>query len=775
MPNNDAQPHRFDDDLEWKDINDMSMYNQSPLAGDIDAISDKDWITESFTRGFTTLHPDVQLAMIRSPADNSFIDSSLGGNYSLNAKPQFTPYSDPRRGVMISSDNMLDYDSRSGMIAGNTDFQAAVSPAIYNKHKPVYSGVGRTYFEKIEVPKQTIRLVFGVPKFSSLLAFWTSFLNPDVEILARTGTYPGTLVKSISAGIGALMLLTAAAPAIIVAWVTKYVLTLLFGSGGGRYYRVEPTPHVYISTWNTAINHFIAKIGLYPGLSMEQSKAAGDKYNPSEAAKIKAQHELEVLRTHAPFLFTENYGVDMFAVMGRTEAVRQATMTAVAKRLSNNNGKNGVSVGGDTPKALYSIRQGFLRPTSVTTATNFNTLYELIGDKNSTGYVTEEYQTKKIAQVATAGASSATPPSPSSSEGSENSQATEELVKEQAAKLDNFSSDILHKKGAKEGDELELDIEAAKTYSDWLAIFMKKGSLYTTIDVDYTGPITETFTNSAADIESGQSFNSRSSEMRSTRFNIAGGNLADGVIGNAIESTVSGIASVAMGVANFATAGAASSISALFRAAEIEMPKRYESSEVTLSGSSYSFTLTCSSGSKYAQVTEVWIPILGILSGTIPIKTGNNSHTSPLMCSLDDCGKSIISAGLISKFSITRGEGNAGFTVDDETLSVKCELEILDLAPIISIPISTGSMFNTLTNGNPIKLDSSWAEYMDTITARTIAERTFTSSRMRLSKRLARINKESALSKSAISHSIMTSGPGSIITGIFSEDIESKL
>jgi len=775
-------------DPNWTTPRDTTIYNKEQGTSTIDGIRDADWITDSYASGFTRVHPAVQRNLLSSVADGMFVDSSLGGNYSLNPQPQYTPYSDPRRSLLQDPNGSLDYDETSGLVMGKTGFMNAISPAVYNTEYPAYTGAGRIWAETIENPKQTIRLTFGVPKFNSVIAFWSSFMNTDVEILARTGVYPNVLIKGAGITIGAILMTAVMAEVSIILWIGKWVGGLLFGSGGGSYYRLEPTPHTYIASMNSAINHLATQLGIYPDLTTEQNK----KDPPTNTNEVKARQnntsqtraEIELLSKLAPNLFTKDYGIDMFAVMGKTESIRIAVNKALAEKRSELKKGEAARLAFNIARKAYIRKSGMVCINPSKESTKYDTLYDVVRNTPDKYAEANYVQSKLDAKAAASSGGSTSTPSSSnneSQEGGANDASTHEAVAVEASKLDNFSSDITTKGKKPTPDNGEtsnaiediLDKSVVDTYAKWLKVFMEKGALYTTIDVDYTGPVSETFSNSVTDIESGAAFNSASASARGTRYNLAGGNILGGAIGDTIESLVSGAAAVMMSAADFMTAGLSSTVSALFRAAEIDMPKRYASSDVTLSGSSYSFTLKASAGSTYSQLTQIWIPLISLIVGAAQRKVGPNARTSPLLCSLDDKGKRIIDKGIISKLTITRGEGNIGFTDDMNTISVKVDLEILDMAPIISVPISTGGFFNTLGNRR-IELDGPWADYINTIAATTIAERTFVSSRIRLSKTLAVRNYQSATSKAAISHSIMDSGPGRLITNIFGDFDESK-
>jgi len=116
-------------------------------SDDIDFI-DSDWVSDSFMVSGDDMEEDYNFLRFTSTADIKFVDTSMGGNISINSYPQFTRYADIRsRGLYNGRDEV-----RVGKLAKNI-------------------GMGSYYSEAIDDNSTNVYFEFGVPGFNNILYY----------------------------------------------------------------------------------------------------------------------------------------------------------------------------------------------------------------------------------------------------------------------------------------------------------------------------------------------------------------------------------------------------------------------------------------------------------------------------------------------------------------------------------------------------------------------------------------------------------------------------
>jgi hypothetical protein len=145
---------------------------QNKVNGDsLSFTLDREWAKQAFL--VTDTDFDDQTDKINrywSSANSKYIDSRPGANFGINARPQFTRYSDVRV---------------RGKLSGRSDVSLSSTKGNY--------GLGRYYSEAIDDPAQIIYMSFGVPQFNSLTNFLSKAFDPNMNAAARTGRSVGML------------------------------------------------------------------------------------------------------------------------------------------------------------------------------------------------------------------------------------------------------------------------------------------------------------------------------------------------------------------------------------------------------------------------------------------------------------------------------------------------------------------------------------------------------------------------------------------------------
>lgn len=211
------------------------------------------------------------------------------------------------------------------------------------------------------------------------------------------------------------------------------------------------------------------------------------------------------------------------------------------------------------------------------------------------------------------------------------------------------------------------------------------GGAFISFRVDDTGAVSETFTNSYRQSSIQEKINSTSASMRSTMFNLAGGSLADNVLADGLEAIMGGLKSIVegtieqLGFGGILIAGGGGVVS---------MPKYWESSEAQMPKAQYQFTLRARYANNMVRFNDIYFPLSCFLAIALPQSAGKHSHTNPMYLEFYDKGRMQTRLGAIDSFTITRGDGNMGFTSDGDMMSLTVSFSILPMEEILAVPFS---------------------------------------------------------------------------------------
>lgn len=264
-------------------------------------ILDRDWARQAFLisddQMETALNGFDQKNRYYSTATAKFTDTRMGGNIGVNARPQFTHYSD----ICLP-----------GRIKGRDP-----NPSVKMTSTPL--GMGRYYSEAIDDNAQTVYLRFGVPQFNSLLSFFSKAFDPHMTTLARTGRTTSTWYM-LGKVAGSLMLVSAA-PALATAIIGGRVLSLFFSRQTSKYYTMKPTMHTYWSAVQVLVNMIAINKGLLPRFYEEMGLSPSSK-----GQEIGTQYKfdnvmMEYLHNAMPDIFTDSNGIDVFGLATRAQRI----------------------------------------------------------------------------------------------------------------------------------------------------------------------------------------------------------------------------------------------------------------------------------------------------------------------------------------------------------------------------------------------------------------------------------------------------------------------
>lgn len=265
--------------------------------------------------------------MYYSTADTKFVNTSLGGNFSINQPAAYTIFADPPVGLL--TDNIK---------KGNID-------------DGITGGMGQYYSEAIDDNAHRIFLRFGHPQYKGLITFFTSFYNSKAAMLGNQGRTWADAFYFAGKVIGTIFALP-----LWVFRVLSWGVNMVLGRPTTSYYSLSPSMPLYWARVDQIANRLAAYMHLIPEPEV-QSGNSKDGYkdvmsNPPNSggdAKVPIQDDWqapESLKKKAysanfnefnkfmPGLFNETGGIDIWRIVNKTNRMLAATADARQKAMT---------------------------------------------------------------------------------------------------------------------------------------------------------------------------------------------------------------------------------------------------------------------------------------------------------------------------------------------------------------------------------------------------------------------------------------------------------
>jgi len=630
------------------------------------SIMDKDWISSRFMvpDSDVVLHGEqAGGARYTSTASYKFTSTSMGANIGMNAKPQYCRYADIRPKQRMSR-NPVSLASTSG------------------NH-----GMGRYYSEAIDDNAETIFMEFGVPTFNGLLSFFTSAIDYEESIIANTGR--STLAYNLGQMIGGLVAF-AAFPAISMAvWAIKGTTKLLFAKNRFDYYHMTPRMTNYWGTVSTLVTQLVTEQGLLNPIMMPDS--ADDKIG--QPMKFDNDDVAQINRMIPGLIDEKTHYVDVYLIA--TRAQKLANMQSITDReeyLTNLNKEytdSDMGVfeylksrtfggGGDAGGGWGSFSNSVLMAGNLTgLASNWD-----VGTKFQDHINTakefhdmriDPAENKKIAEAKKA---------------AERAFKEEEALRLKSGMLPQREKYTKDDEGMYKNDMNPEEAGILGKYTNAINSAMRDGGGHAVFYVDYSGSVSESFSNSTSKIETSDSAKQVGMKARNLKFNTAGGNFVDGM-----DAMLQAGKDVVSGMLDQVTAGLGSVLQALTGGGFVDLPLKWDDSTMSLPSITYTMKLISPYGNLYSQLQNIYIPLCMLMAGALPLASGKSSYTSPYLCNLFNKGKQQIELGMITSLSITRGTSNLGWTKTRKPLAIDVSFTVTDFSTIMTAPVN-GSIFN---------------------------------------------------------------------------------
>lgn len=595
----------------------------------IERKKNSDWTRQSFLLPQSAIDDEQMRRRVLTSASYKFTDTTLGGNFAINAPPQFTRFAD----IKVGGATDIIFSRAAGL------FQRVSDSGGFTSRRSPSRGMGRYYSEAIDDNGQHVVMRFGVPEFNSLFGFLGGMYDPAMSAIARTGRNANLLTTAIGQTIGFFAALPFQ-PLILGGQVVRFFSE----SPTTKFYSMKPAMPLYWTAVNTMVNGIAVNMGLTARfLTAEQQKVIR---NPQEPGNAEAQDFHQWL----PDIISETGIIDIFAVATRAQRLAHRNNLNLIQRLERNLESQ------DTRAELSRNLVSYIDEPVVETAPPklkdyIQTYSELAGNQNLT---------------------------------QESDSLTESLG-------NRSKYNVTEDGNAGEGNGW------GTRFFDFFEGERRDGSSFVTFRVDFSGTASESFSNSTREPDIAQRLNSASAQARTTRINLAQGNIGDNPIANLAETAVAALGDILSNAADQLQISGL--VGALAGSAFVDIPKVWDQSTANLPKMDYTIQLRSPYGNRYSRMQNLIIPLCMLLAGALPLSTGSRSYTAPFLCEAYCRGRASIRLGMIDSLSISRGEGNVGWNQDGEFLGIDVTFSIVDLSSVLHMPVAAAFTATNATSG----------------------------------------------------------------------------
>lgn len=645
-------------------------------------IKDKVWVQQSFLLPESALDQVDQRRRVLTSAAYKFTDTTLGGNFSINAPPQFTRFADIRVGGSEPySRGATNGSSTKGgirwMMSTGRFMTDGDNPN--SKYTTPSAGMGRYYSEAIDDWGQDVVMRFGVPEYNSLIQFFSNFYSTDAALVSRTGRI-STPFATAGKAFGFLLALPLQ-PIILGGQIIKF----LGAWPASKYYYLKPTMYPYWQAVNTIANGIAVNLGVIPmALTEAQTKVMGlDANYLGNQAEMLTEYQ-KVL----PDIFLTSgdkpAGLDVFAIANRAQRIANTFNTELQNKLETlNDASQLFNAVNELKDELFG--QGKLKKVTSYGIDQYRSDY--MGSERNTSDGNKNYIKLDGTAAATDTADAA--PVDGGSTQAVDGAAPVNGTQTPPANPPNMNAEVesvdpetggrpWYNMGS--GSENGGDQSWVGSLKSMFEAERRDGAQFVTFRTSYTGSSQESFSSSVEESQIAQKFNSTSSSARSARFDWANGKL--GVPG--VDQVMSAVNQFVAGtLEGFQMSG----LLALAGNAFVDIPKTWSGSTANLPTAQYTIKLRSPYGTRMSRLMNLYIPLSMLLAAALPLSTGKRSYTSPFICEAYCRGRHAIRLGMITEMSVTRGVGNLGWTQDGDALGIDVTFTITDLSSVMHLPI----------------------------------------------------------------------------------------
>ncbi len=616
-----------------------------------------------------------------STADSKYTCTAPGMNIAVNPKPQFTRYCDPRS---------------KGKIVNRPDIN------VNTRGAPFGLGMGAFYSEAFDDNEQRIYLRFGVPQFMPLLMWIYQSFDVDKVILQNRGA----ITREFLSGVDLIskIFVVATAPLMSIAMGAIGVF-----SRNSRFYSVKETMYIYWATVENILNQMVVRRTMVPHVLQDFSFKLDNSINREQ--KVNSNF-VSALNSLIPDIIDRDTGrISVFALALRAQAAfnkmaKEDYEASKTKNLSEDFTGYQLTASG-THDTYFTNREG---QAGIFTKLLMEKAYGLFIKDNPDEEPPLLQETGTTTQKG--------------------------VVAKNPIFTDSGGRDMVYtpdpnNPGANVETAIKDNVESKKSwlenYGKYLLAEFTEGAAFAVFNVESSGSVGESFSNSFGSNPIESTFNSLSAKSRNLGNLMS--SLADiPIVGDAFKLAAD-TGSIVLSNASF---GLANPLLALAYGVNVTMPKMWESSSAQLPRASYKIKLVSPYGNPYSQLFNIYLPLAMILAGSLPRSTGNSSYTSPFNCQLFDRGRVTTRHAMIENVNITRGTSNLAFTRGGHPNAIDVDITIANLDEVISVDVESSGVITKALKVFDDAADSPLKDYITTITGGDVYTQVFRIPMLRL-------------------------------------------
>lgn len=705
-------------------------------------IIDRDWVMSRFMVPGTQLEPLDKLNRFFSTAYWKYTNSSLGGNIAINPKPQYTRYADIRHPNRWNTQSEVTIDNPLDTLGKNNNTNGFMSP-----------GIGRYYSEAIDDNAQLIHMQFGVPKFNNIFSFFTHAVDYNLSVIANRGMPPNSYKVASVAGTGLLLWMFPLVGTSLLVGKKLGEWFGLFNSELSRYYYFKPTMMLYWGIVTEIATLMATELGIiWRGVQKDTKGRIGVPVTTS-------QSDMDGMKKLFPNLITNSNYIDIIAVALRTQALAQLALKREQEMMID---LSALEQGGDgdgdlktaaaevygkgwlvsDPKELASqaasgenqvfqgLDKAFLNFNNGEFALGFQALLDMMKPKD--GDADEQRNRELYIPKAEGEGANIYKDRPTEAQKEQLGEQSKTAYDSGKAQTGGFGVIQTDEKDGTYGWYEKTDNEAVKQNESFIKAVFKDGEIaakggasYACFFVDYTGSPSESVSNSVGPISTETGAKTIGKAAQDIRFMVGG----DSFLGVSKEFAVQGAVDAVVGLLDGLTLGLSNVLAAIYNGAYIDMPNKWEDSDISFTNVNYTMTLISPYNNPISQMINIYIPLAMLLAGALPRGTGRSSYTSPFICTLWDRGVQDIKLGMITNISINRATSNLPWSKDRKALAIEVSFTVANLSTYMVATIN-GSVFGTF---RPVIVeDDPLSIYIATICGRDFNTNNFYGPKMRL-------------------------------------------
>lgn len=547
-------------------------------------------------------------------------------------------------------------------------------------------GMGRWYSENIDDPTVVAHFRFGVPIFNSMTRFFGNFYNTSASRLVRTGRGDGlAFTLGRIAGFVATIQIQ---PYLLLGRTLRFLMDM----PSTKYCYLKPTMHTY----HAAVSNILTKLAADQGFITGQSNSERDfkVENNSDFTPGEGMDRL------LPTAYRSDGSLNTYAIFTRYQRLANRRHAALVE--ANN-------VSGSPDAVIAAVRKIYQDP-------KFSNQDYPPRYKNLDQYLGAYFGTN---------AGQDTGPTVAETPAGATAPTAEEL----AARPDYVKSYTSETQENLLGSEGEPD----EGFWSFLKSELHDGGQFVSFRIENPGTSGESFNNSVKESMLAEKMNSMSSGARSTRFNMADGQVMGGAIGSILGSITDAVTAFVGGVGDSV---GISGLGAVMGNAMADIPKYWDGSTADLPKTTFTMSLQAWSGDPLTRYQSLMVPLAMILAAALPRSTGYQSYGAPFMLEYYCKGRSNSRYAVIDSLQITRGTGNVGFTEDGKPLAIDITFTVADLSTIMHMPITAAfSPTQLLSSSGLSKLlfsdTSSFTDYLATLSSVGLVDQVYTTRRLK--------------------------------------------